>query len=438
MKFFTLLKKEVREMLTLTTILGMVIGVGAFIVLGQVIGGISKDSAKDAGMVHIIDQDGSALSQECVSALKQAGFEVVNETPLEGANGESTYKPQGNYDLFVIPKGFGDTIAAGNPAEVKTYTTLSSFGISSIISSGGSSAVLDTINRTVSDKLLAESLKTGSTASPDFLKNPVVSGDTTFVGDKYAAVNSGALAGFAMNQSTFVPLVVFILVIFASQMVASAIATEKGDKTLETLLCTPVSRLSVLSAKMCGAGLVSLLMAAVYMVGFSSYMNGMTGGMMGSMSSTTLGDALTNLGITLSPLDYALVGLQLFLTILIALAASMILGALANDVKSAQTTIAPMMFALLIPYLMTMFLDVNTAAWPIRIIMYIIPFTHTFIASNNMIFDNYTLYAGGLVYQIIFLVIIMTFAVKLFSGDRIFTIQLNFGAKKKRKAQPAE
>ena len=137
-------------------------------------------------------------------------------------------------------------------------------------------------------------------------------------------------------------------------------------------------------------------------------------------------------------MDYLLVGLQLFLTILIALAVSMILGALASDVKSAQTAITPLMFALLIPYLMTMFFDINTVAMPLRIFMYIIPFTHTFIASNNMIFDNYTLYFGGLLYQIIFLAVVMTLAIKLFSGDRIFTIRLNFGQKKKRKAQPVE
>ena len=54
-----------------------------------------------------------------------------------------------------------------------------------------------------------------------------------------------------------------------------------------------------------------------------------------------------------------------------------------------------------------------------------------------MIFDDYDLYFGGLAYQVIFLVVVMFFAVKLFSGDRIFTIRLNFG-KKRRKALPKE
>ena len=249
-------------------------------------------------------------------------------------------------------------------------------------------------------------------------------------------MSAGTLAGFAMNQSMFVPIVVFILVIFASQMVASAIANEKGDKTLETLLCTPVSRVSVLSAKMCGAGIVSLLMAAVYMVGFSSYMNGLTGSSSEGMSQE-LGNALDTLGINLSVMDYVFVGVQLFLTILIALAISMILGALASDIKSAQTAIMPLMFAMLIPYMMTMFADIRTLALPLQILVYIIPFSHTFMANSSMIFDDYGLYFGGLAYQVVFLVVVMFFAVKLFSGDRIFTIRLNFG-KKRRKALPNE
>ncbi|MGI5895427.1 MAG: ABC transporter permease [Oscillospiraceae bacterium] len=437
MKFVTLLKKELREMLSLTTIIGMCVGLAVFFILGQVMSGISADSSKDAGTVHLVDMDNSDLSKSSIAALEQAGFTVVNETPNTGAEGELAFKPQGDYDLLVIPEGFASSIQSGKPATIGVYSTFRSMGMSKMFSSGSSSAVIELINEAVSNTLIAQNLADGAKADPSFLKTPVVSNDITFVGENYSHVSASALSGFAMQQSMFVPLVVFILVIFASQMVSSAIATEKGDKTLETLLCTPVSRLSVLSAKMCGAGIVSLLMAAVYMVGFSSYMNGLMGPAAEGLSNS-LGDSLTSLGITLSPVDYLLVGLQLFLTILIALAVSMILGALASDVKSAQTAITPLMFALLIPYLMTMFFDINTVAMPLRIFMYIIPFTHTFIASNNMIFDNYTLYFGGLLYQIIFLAVVMTLAIKLFSGDRIFTIRLNFGQKKKRKAQPVE
>lgn len=436
MKFWTLLKKELREMLSLSTIVGMVVAMGVFFILGQVMTGITEDSQNKAGTIHLIDEDYSKLSQSCIDTLSRSGFEVYIESPDHLAQGDLRYKPQGDFDLLVIPEGFEEDILNGKQTSVGVYSSLNSLSMSSMFSSSGSSAAVTVINETVSAQLLSQNLVQGAAVTPDFLKNPVTSGETTFVADKSAQVSAGTLAGFAMNQSMFVPIVVFILVIFASQMVASAIANEKGDKTLETLLCTPVSRVSVLSAKMCGAGIVSLLMAAVYMVGFSSYMNGLTGSSSEGMSQE-LGNALDMLGINLSVMDYVFVGIQLFLTILIALAISMILGALASDIKSAQTAIMPLMFAMLIPYMMTMFADIRTLALPLQILVYIIPFSHTFMANSSMIFDDYGLYFGGLAYQVVFLVVVMFFAVKLFSGDRIFTIRLNFG-KKRRKALPNE
>ncbi len=436
MKFLTLLKKEMREMLSVSTIIGMVVAMGVFFLLGQVMTGISQDSENKAGIVHLIDEDRSVLSESCIDFLSQSGFEVISQTPVDGVEGDLKYKPQGDYDLLVIPKGFEEKILDGEKAQLEIYSSLKTLSMSGVLSSSGSAAAVTVINEMVSGMLLSQNLAEESSLSPDFLKNPVASSETTFVADHSAQVSAAALAGFAMNQSMFVPIVVFILVIFASQMVASAIANEKGDKTLETLLCTPVSRLSVLSAKMCGAGIVSLLMAAVYMVGFSSYMNGMTGGAVGGFSDL-LGDSLSTLGINLSAVDYLLLGIQLFLTILIALAVSMILGALASDIKSAQTAITPLMFAMLIPYMMTMFTDINSLSFPIRLLIYAIPFTHTFLANSNLVFDNYPLYLGGLIYQLIFLVVVMFLAVKLFSGDRIFTIRLSFG-KKKRKVMQGE
>ena len=127
-----------------------------------------------------------------------------------------------------------------------------------------------------------------------------------------------------------------------------------------------------------------------------------------------------------------LIGIQLFLTILSALAVSLVLGALAGDIKQAQSTIMPLMFALLLPYMVTLFMDVSQLAVPLRILMYLIPFTHTFIAPGNLIFDNYPLLFGGMIYQVVFLAVAMTLAVKVFSSDKIFTMKLNFGQKKRK------
>ena len=80
MKFLALLKKELKEMLSVGTIVGMLIGVVLLFIIGQVMSGVTADSAKSAGTVHLVDEDQSALSQSCISMLRESGFEVIEET----------------------------------------------------------------------------------------------------------------------------------------------------------------------------------------------------------------------------------------------------------------------------------------------------------------------------------------------------------------------
>ena len=209
-------------------------------------------------------------------------------------------------------------------------------------------------------------------------------------------------------------------------MIMNAISTEKLDKTLETLLSSPVSRLSVISAKMISAAIVAALQAAAYMYGMNKMMDGITGG----AASDQNVDALKKLGLSLSAGDYVLVGIQMFLTILIVLSISIVLGALAKDAKSAQTLQMPIMMLAMVPYFVTMFIDVKTASPIIKYVTMIIPFTHSFIANQNVMFGDYTTYFIGLAYQFVLLCVCMFLALRIFMSDRIFTLTLGGGKKK--------
>ena len=122
--------------------------------------------------------------------------------------------------------------------------------------------------------------------------------------------------------------------------------------------------------------------------------------------------------------QYVLVGLQMFLSILIALSVSLILGVLARDAKSAQTLTLPIMMCTMIPYMLSMFVDIKTMSPAVRYIVYAIPFTHSFMASENAMFGNTGVYVGGLIYQVIFLAVCMFLALRIFMSDRIFTMSI--------------
>ena len=76
---------------------------------------------------------------------------------------------------------------------------------------------------------------------------------------------------------------------------------------------------------------------------------------------------MQKLGLTFSTTGYIVLGLSIFLAILVALAMAMILGVLAEDFRSAQYMIMPLMFMVMIPYFISIFADINAVSLPVKI-----------------------------------------------------------------------
>jgi len=239
--------------------------------------------------------------------------------------------------------------------------------------------------------------------------------------------SASAIAGFVYSQSIFVPIILMMIIIYSSQMVISAIAMEKQNKTLETLLTVPIKRTSIVTAKMLAAGLVGLLSAAIYMIGFKSYM----GGMMGDVKmSADLNNVVQKLGLVLNTNGYLLLGISLFFAILCALAMATILGVLAEDFRSAQSLIMPVIFLVLIPYFLSFFSDIRTLSLPVKLLVMAIPFSHPFLASQNIILENYSAVLYGILYMAFFFLVLVVIAARIFSTDRVLTMKLRWGKKK--------
>lgn len=428
MKFGKLLRKEVKELLTIQAIIGVISSLFAFYLLGTFMGDVMKDLEKDATTITICDQDNSPFTQSIITALESQKDLTLKKYTLESDDYQKELKRLDLKNLIIIPKGFTDTVLSNSKqATLKSLTVMDSISMTNSASGEANSSVVDML-----EKAIKTSLMTTKNMSADEIKlldDPIKLDEITIVGEKTAEVNPSVLSTFVSMQSIFVPIVIFVLVIYASQLIISAIATEKVDKTLETLLSTPVSRLAVLASKMLAAALVAAINAAAYLFGFSKFMSGITGPM--TDASGNVNDFISQLGLKLNTGGYLMLGLQMFLTILIALSISLILGALAKDVKSAQTLTMPIMICAMIPYMLTMFIDVSKLSIVPRLLIYAIPFTHTFTAVDNILFAKNGLFWGGVIYQVIFLCVCMFFAVRVFMTDKLFTISLSFGQKAK-------
>ncbi len=239
------------------------------------------------------------------------------------------------------------------------------------------------------------------------------------------------MVAFLMTQqSLLIPIVLMMIVMYSSQMVISAVAMEKQDKTLETLLTVPIKRTSIITAKMLAAGLVGLISAGVYMFGYRGMLGGL-GKEAARIGAQAGGSALMQkLGLSFSTTGYVVLALALFLSILVALALAMILGVLAEDFRSAQTMIMPLIFMVMIPYFISLLADINTVALPVKIFILLIPFSHPFLVPQNLYLGNWGMIAGGLAYMLVVFVALTIFAARVFSTDKILTMKLRFGKKK--------
>ncbi len=456
MKFGNLLKKELRELITVQALISMIFTMVLLIVMGQIMGGAMEEGF-DTSSITLCNQDDSEFTAELLKKVDDSESTDINYVELQSDDYAAEMERLGIKNLVIIPKGYGESIIEKyEPAPIKFISVFQSGGVMSSISNISASDVINEIKTVCTDEVL---LKTYGLSDEEIslVREPMQTIEYTVNNGRIAEISASALGAIYMMQSMIAPFAIFFLLLMASQMIMTAISTEKIDKTLETLLSAPVSRMSVLGAKMLAAVITALLNALFMIVGFVLYIVGMMGSAVNEITInagpetidvaasevTNMGQAMAELGLALTPISYVLFALQLFLTIAIGLAVSLILGAMATDVKSVQTLTIPIMVAVMIPFFITMFTDVNSMSIGFKVIIYAIPFTHTYTALTNLMNGNMLMYWIGLAYQIIFFVVCMFLAVKVFTTDKLFTMSFAVGqtkakGRKKQAETPAE
>ena len=420
-KFFVLLNKEIRELLTLQTILPLILVVVIFGFIGKAVGGAVK-SANQSQSVSIIDQDNTPSSQAVAKTLSSSGFKIKDVSSNLDEAIQQTEDANGTA-VLVIPQGFGAGLATLSPKPIQTYTVMHNFSTTGAVGATVIQSALSSLNNYFSNQLISQK----GIGDPARIKNPLTTVSYVQIGDRRAQADPSALSAFVTQQVTFIPILLFFIILFASQIIATAMAAEKENKTLETLLSLPVNRRAIILAKMLAAGIVAAVSSLVYLFGYQHYLNSVSG----DQSSGGIHAIAAQLGLVFTWQDYVVLGTALFFAILAALAIALILGAFAEDVKSVQSLIIPLMLLIMIPYIMTLLVDVSTAALPLRILVYVIPFSHAFLTAPNLFLHNYTAIGWGIAYEIVCFLVFIAIAVRIFSTDRIVTMKLNWGRKRK-------
>lgn len=424
-KFRVLLAKELRELVTPLIIVPLLITVALFAGVGQLAKQQGKANQKPQP-ITILDNDHSTLSAQIAAALTAANFSPTTTSNVSLDKALSSAEANRSVALVIIPSGFAEGIAASQRQSLDLYTIINSFSLKSVQQDAVVKAAIQAVNNTVSERIIASH----TSLDPSIVKQPIQLNEHVAIGNQKADTSFAEVLGYVQSQSYIVPIISLIIIIFASQMIASSIATEKENKTLETLLSAPVSRQAIVTAKLLAAGLLGLIFGAVYLFSMRYYLNGLTD-LAGQTGPTASSAILANLGLHFGFYQYTLLGLSLFFAILCALAIALILGSFAEDVKSIQSVITPLMILVAIPYILSLLFDLNSLSLPVRALIYAIPFAHPFFAIQFLAFHQYPPIIYGIIYEVIVFSIFVFIASRIFSSDYIVTMKLNFSKKKR-------
>lgn len=423
MSLGNIIKKEVKELLTPSAILPVVVMAIIFGSMGSMIGGI-EDEIKERPIIGLIDDDNGMFSEIAASILYQHARIVYNGSdPQEGLQ---KIEEEGGTALLIITSNFSENILENRSGVIEIHWIMKGAGIMDSISSG----VVDVLIQFIDQEISKELIEHNNSANSTVVLNPTIKNETTiFKGKEMEGLSPGIISSMLSSQSIMIPIIIMMLIMMAGGTVIASMGMEKENKTLETLLTLPIKRSYIVGGKIAGSAIVGLTMAIIYMFGFGHYMQSF------QFSDIDLAD----FGLTLGVQDYILVGISIFITLLAGLSLCMVLGTFAKNYKSAQTLTFPITALAMVPMFVIMFKDFDTLPFALKVVLFAIPFSHPMMAIRALMFDDYLLVIGGIAYSAVFAVVMIAIAVWIFNSDKLLTGRIkrtdikNFGQIFRRK-----
>uniref|UniRef100_UPI002609BD4B ABC transporter permease n=1 Tax=Thermococcus sp. TaxID=35749 RepID=UPI002609BD4B len=378
---------------------------------------------KAQGMTHvaIVNLDSGKYGEVLIKALQsapQVGVTVLNVTSVEDAIREASLRKQNV--LVVIPANFSESIEGGNPATVEVFGIFRKItpGIKESVSEARINAVINVLSEEIAR---IKVMKLGA-KNPDAVLHPIKAVSLSVVKGRIINVPPEVVSSVLASQAYGLPLIVFLMVTITAQMAAGAIASEKENKTLETLLTLPVRRTTIVASKISGTAVMGLIASLAYIVGLKSYM--------GSMG-LQIGVSPGALGLEMTPFGMLLFALVIFLTIVFSLSLAMILAVFAEDVQSANTVVSSVILPLAFPAFVLMFTDLDELPVIAKYGLLADPFTHPIVAYRYALGADY----GPLFWSVLYLAVIagatLYATARVFSSEKLLTAKISWGRKRR-------
>ncbi len=423
--FTTILIKELKELMRDPKILiGMIVlPLIMFPVLGLVLGYAVESAQTEAqkATLLVINNDNGNWSQIFINYLNSTlKVQVEDNLSPHQVVDQGLLAKHNSTTFMEIPAGFSSNLTMHENGLLNVTGRVDVYGVftggGGIFSNIGGTTVtafVTAFNRAVAPDLVA-------ITQSSIIKGQIEEG-----------VDPSTLSGLMISQSIALPITIMIMLTYSMQIAATSVAMEKEEKTLETLLTTPVDRFAILMGKVSSTIIVAGVASVAVLFGYNYMIGSISTGIAGSVGANI---DLVALGLVPSAVGYVLLGVSLFLTLLSALALAVIISAFSENVRGAQALVGYIYPLIFIPSLALVYLDINSLPLAVQAVFYAIPYSHPIIAAKAVITGDYAVVLFGIIYVAAFTVVIMYIASRLFATEKILTAKFRLGKSKNKPA----
>lgn len=380
--------------------------------------------------VGLLDMDRGNVSKIFVGFLKATPNVTVvdmNEIGISSMEGALEYAQKHKILSFiVVPPGFSHNVSAGYPVTIQIYTIVGERVNRFEVSRAYSVAV--TLARRAYEQTLSYLLAGSSEEPPANISEalePIEMDSRSVVRGRILNLPPSVIIGFYFSQVFTIPFILMVLLILAIQIAAVSIASEKEQKTLETLLSLPVDRKIILLGKLTGAMIVALTGALGYMIGFWFYMSTVTSKLAEEVPIVSPEE----LGFSISPLGYVILGVTLFLTILTLLSMAIMVAAPAEDIRGAQSIVGILVIPLVVCSIFMAFASFALSE-ELKMILILVPFITPTIVTIELFSGNYLIPLVAIVVLVLEALFFLYLAARLFASEKLITMKISFKRRK--------
>ncbi|WP_461864420.1 ABC transporter permease subunit [Thermococcus sp.] len=347
------------------------------ILIPLLFGIIGSSNHSTSVSVRVIDNDNGEYSRTLVAFLQKNGIEVNESSPV----------------TLIIPAGFSKAIESSTSPELIIQVDLSN--------------PLDFKTVRSAEVVKGLVLRFGSGVLPSLKSKFKIE-----VGGSVLNVEPSRYISSLLRGPLAVPLVLFVVAIYASQAVAASVAMEKESRTLETLLTLPISRRSIILGKIFSSIAFSVLVLASLAVSFGVF--------------TRLSPYSRNSGslfVSLAPLLFFSVGT--FLLFILMLLTSLLVSLFTLDVRSALSIAGLVEVVYLIPVIV-LFSGAGLSG-PWGILVKTDPGYTPVQAFLSAVAGDYFMALGALVYLVLWNAMVLKLAVWVFDSGVLMTKRIDAG-----------